>query len=133
MCIITNVPSRKTFILIIILNASDLHVLIVRHYLGAKTQDNGIGSTQDTSWRGCMIILKSVWKQERFSPTCTWEVEASSCPPLINAYPVSQDKLILTTDASDVDLGTVFSTEQGTVIEHSSCSLTSAEKNYITV
>lgn len=45
--------------------------------------------------------------------------QALISPPII-AYPTPQDKFILTTDASDVGLGAILSTEQGTVIEYAS-------------
>jgi len=53
-------------------------------------------------------------------------------PPVI-AYPTPQDKFILTTDASDVGLGAILSTEQGTVIKYASRTLISTEKNYATI
>lgn len=58
--------------------------------------------------------------------------QALVSPPIIS-YPTPQDKFILTTDASNVGLGAVLSTEQGNVIEYASRSLTSAEKNYTTI
>ena len=52
--------------------------------------------------------------------------------PIIT-YPTPQDKFILTTDASNVGLGAILSTEQGSVIEYASRVLTPAEKNYATI
>ena len=48
-------------------------------------------------------------------------------------YPRQSDKFILTTDASDVGLGAVLSTNRGTVIEYASCMLSPPEKNYATI
>jgi len=45
--------------------------------------------------------------------------QAPVSPPVI-AYPTPQDKFILTTDASDVGLGAILSTEQETVIKYAS-------------
>ena len=53
-------------------------------------------------------------------------------PPILD-YPRQSDKFILTTDASDVGLGAVLSTNRGTVIEYASCALTAPEKNYSTI
>ena len=58
--------------------------------------------------------------------------QALVSPPLI-AYPTPQDKFILTTDASDIGLGAILSTKQGTVIEYASRTLTPTEKNYATI
>ena len=58
--------------------------------------------------------------------------QALISPPVI-AYPTPQDKFILTTDASDVGLGAILSTEQGTVIEYASQILTPTEMNYATI
>ena len=58
--------------------------------------------------------------------------QALVSPPII-AYPTPQDKFVLTTDASDVGLGAILSTEQGTVIEYASRTLTPTEKNYATI
>ena len=52
-------------------------------------------------------------------------------PPILN-YPQQQDHFTLTTDASDVGLGTVLTTSRGTVIEFTSRALTSAEQKYTT-
>ena len=58
--------------------------------------------------------------------------QALVSPPIIT-YPTPQDKFVLTTDASNVGLGAILSTEQGSVIEYASRVLTPAEKNYATI
>ena len=45
--------------------------------------------------------------------------QALVSPPVI-VYPTPQDQFILTTDASDVGLGAILSTQQVTVIEYMS-------------
>ena len=52
-------------------------------------------------------------------------------PPLLD-YPRKEDLFVLATDASDVGLGTVLSTNRGTVVEYASCTLNTAELNYST-
>ena len=52
-------------------------------------------------------------------------------PPVLD-YPRKQDHFNLTTDASDIGLGTVVSTSRNTVIEFASRTFTPAERNYTT-
>jgi len=51
--------------------------------------------------------------------------------PLLD-YPKPNDLFVLTTDASEVGLGTVLSTERGTIIEFASRALYAAETKYST-
>jgi len=51
--------------------------------------------------------------------------------PLLD-YPRKNDKFVLATDASDIGLGAVLSTNRGTVIEYASRTLNKAEGNYST-
>ena len=52
-------------------------------------------------------------------------------PPLLD-YPRRDDQFVLATDASDIGLGAVLSTNCGTVVEYASRTLNSAEVNYST-
>ena len=52
-------------------------------------------------------------------------------PPVLD-YPKQSDQFVLTTDASDVGLGAILSTKQGTVVEFASRALSMAEKKYTT-
>lgn len=52
-------------------------------------------------------------------------------PPLLD-YPRKDDQFVLATDASDIGLGAVLSTNRGTVVEYASRTLNNAEVNYST-
>ena len=57
--------------------------------------------------------------------------QAMISPPLLD-YPRSNDHFILTTDASEVGLGAVLSTQRGTIIEFASRVLSPPETKYCT-
>ena len=57
--------------------------------------------------------------------------QALLTPPLLD-YPRRDDQFVLATDASDIGLGAVLSTNRGTVVEYASRTLNSAEVNYST-
>ena len=57
--------------------------------------------------------------------------QAMISPPLLD-YPRSNDHFILTTDASEVGLGAVLSTQRGTTIEFASRVLSPPETKYCT-
>jgi len=70
--------------------------------------------------------MKFTWNlqhQQAFDALC----QALSSSPLLD-YPTHHDHFVLTTDASDVGIGTILSTECGTVLEYASSALSSAEK-----
>ena len=54
--------------------------------------------------------------------------EALLTQPLLD-YPKRNDQFVLTTDAYEIDLGAVLSTQRGTVIEYASRTLSKAEEN----
>ena len=58
--------------------------------------------------------------------------QSLSSHPVI-AYPKQGDTFTSATDASDVGLGAVLSTTDGTVIEYASRALIKAEKNFATI
>jgi len=57
--------------------------------------------------------------------------QALTSSPLLD-YPTHHDHFVLTTDASDVGIGVILSTDRGTVVEYASRTLNSAEKKYST-
>ena len=58
--------------------------------------------------------------------------QALTSPPVLD-YPMPTDRFILTTDASDVGLRAILSTEQGTTIEFASRALSATETKYSTI
>ena len=69
--------------------------------------------------------MKFTWNLQHQQAFDTCQVLTSS--PLMD-YPTHHDHFVLTTDASDVGIGTILSTECGTVLEYASSALSSAEK-----
>jgi len=81
-----------------------------------------------TALTGSRTPLK--WKQAQQSAFTA--LQQALISPRVLDYPQPDDHFILTTDASDVGLGAVLSTEQGSVVEFASQTLTAAEQRYMT-
>ena len=71
-----------------------------------------------------------IWESEQQDAFTTLQ-RALVSPPLLD-YPRKEDLFVLATDASDVGLGAVLSTNRGTVVEYASRTLNTAELNYST-
>ena len=69
------------------------------------------------------------------SSASVWPFKASTVISFSYVLSYKKDKFVLTTDASDEGLGTILSTHchSGNIIDFSSGTLTSAEKNYVTI
>ena len=71
-----------------------------------------------------------IWESEQQAAFTALQ-HALLTPPLLD-YPRKDDQFVLATDASDIGLGTVLSTNRGTVVEYASRTLNTAEVNYST-
>ena len=71
-----------------------------------------------------------VWESEQQAAFTALQ-HALLTPPLLD-YPRKDDQFVLATDASDIGLGAVLSTNRGTVVEYASRTLNTAEVNYST-
>ena len=84
-----------------------------------------------TSPTGNQAVFK--WEDEHEKTFNALKQSLSSPPVIIIGYPKQGDTFTLTTDASDVGLGTVLSITNGAVVEYASRALTQEERKYATI
>ena len=75
---------------------------------------------------------RTPFEWEQAQQTAFNALQQALVSPRILDYPQLHDRFVLTTDASDVGLGAVLSTERGSVVEFASRTLTAAEQKYTT-